>query len=229
MRSVDYSPEVNQINHHDSAALSCGILIPAYNEAQTISTIIRTALESNVGPVLVVDDGSTDDTAHVAKQAGADVLSLEVNQGKGGAVFAGASHLTVDVLVLLDADLTGLTPAHVQALITPVLTDNVDMTRGVFMGGRWATTVAQRVTPQLNGQRAIKRPLLLSVTDLASSRYGIEIAITEQAKRDAWRQKDVFLEGVSQVMKEEKRGFLAGFSTRLRMYAEIIRVLLKRF
>ena len=205
-----------------SPTRSCGVLIPAYNEASRLACVVKTALGAALGPVLVVDDGSTDATAAVAREAGADVLTLPHNLGKGGAVFEGARKLQADVVVMVDADLIGLTEAHLRSLAQPVLDDKVEMTRGIFVGGRWRTTTAQRIAPQLNGQRGIVREQLLEVAGLRLSRYGIEIAITEHAKRARWRTLDVPMPDVSQVMKEEKRGVVPGFLIRLKMYREIL-------
>ena len=212
---------------HGAATTSCAVLIPAYDEARTVADVVRPALLADVGPVLVVDDGSSDGTADAAREAGAEVLVLRDNRGKGGAVVAGAEHLVADVLVLLDADLVGLAPEHVRDLAEPVASGGVDMTRGVFAGGRWRTTTAQRVVPQLNGQRGVRRQLLLAIPGLERTRYGIEVAITEWARQHGWRQADVPLEGVSQVMKEEKRGWLRGLAVRLRMYADILRTMVR--
>jgi glycosyltransferase involved in cell wall biosynthesis len=206
----------------------CGILIPAFNEDKTVAIVARVAVESNLGPVLVVDDGSSDQTVTVAENAGATVLKLPKNLGKGGAVFEGIRALQTEIVLLIDADLTGLTTKHLKDLAQPVLDGKADMSRGVFTGGRWTTTAAQQLTPQLNGQRAIKREKLLKIQGLRDSRYGIEIAITEQAKRENWRTVDVAMPNVSQVMKEEKRGFWQGLKIRLWMYADILRTYLKR-
>ena len=195
------------------------MVVPAYNEAATIAPVVRAALAAGVGPVLVVDDGSSDGTADVAQAAGADVVRLGVNRGKGGALQAGALAAGEDVLVLLDADLVGLRPEHVHA-------GEVDMTRGIFAGGRFRTSLAQRVTPQLSGQRALRREALLGVPGLGASRYGVEVAITRHAIGCGWRFVDVPLAGVSQVMKEEKRGLLKGLGSRARMYGEILSTLL---
>ena len=229
MRLVVSSPAVDAELKLADASLkgSCGVLIPAYNEEATVRPIIEVAKAANLGPVLVVDDGSSDGTGSIAEHADVNVLFLNKNQGKGGAVYAGASALETRVVLLVDADLTGLTPEHLRKLAKPVLEGHVDMTRGDFAGGRWRTTAAQRITPQLNGQRAILREKLLSVPGLKDSRYGIEIAITETAKRDAWRTQKVPLENVSQVMKEEKRGFLRGLQIRLGMYKDILQTWLK--
>jgi glycosyltransferase involved in cell wall biosynthesis len=214
--------------HFPLSTFSCSILIPAHNEEKTIANVIRVALESNLGTVLVVDDGSSDATSQVATQAGAKVLTLEKNLGKGGAVFEGANYLQTPVVVLLDADLTNLGASHIHDLARPVLEGEADMTRGIFSQGRWQTTAAQRITPQLNGQRAILREKLLEVPGLRESRYGIEIAITKQAKREQWKMLEVPMPGVSQVMKEEKRGFWQGLRIRLGMYGDIIGTLLDR-
>lgn len=207
------------------ARATCAVLIPAFDEGRTIASVVAVANAAGLGPVLVVDDGSHDDTGACARAAGAEVLRLERNLGKGGAVAAGLELIASDVVVLLDADLTGLRPEHLRALAAPVLAGEADMTRGVFVGGRWRTTAAQQLTPQLNGQRAIVRELLLEVPGLARSRYGVEVAITEHARRTGWRRLDVPLEGVSQVMKEEKRGLGGGLLVRARMYGEILAAL----
>jgi len=202
------------------------ILIPALDEAHTVASVVRCARGAGIGPVVVVDDGSTDATAQVAQRAGAEVVRLPQNLGKGGALAAGAERRSEEVIVLLDADLTGLRPEHVRALAAPVVAGEAVMSRGVFTEGRWSTTAAQRIAPQLNGQRAVLREHLLEVPGLASSRYGVEVAITEHANAAHWSTVDVPLPGVSQVTKEEKLGVVRGVCKRLRMYAEIVRQVL---
>lgn len=81
------------------------VLIPAYNEAGHIARVV--AATRRYLPVLVVDDGSSDDTARLAAQAGAEVLAQRPNQGKGAALRAGfrrALALGCDAVVTLDAD-----------------------------------------------------------------------------------------------------------------------------
>jgi glycosyltransferase involved in cell wall biosynthesis len=207
---------------------SCAVLIPAYNEAGTVAAVVRVAKEAALGPVVVIDDGSEDDTASAAEAAGAEVLRLSENRGKGGALYAGAAERSEDVIVLLDADLIGMTPAQVRSLAEPVLDDGLDMTRGVFQGGRWSTTAAQRLAPHLAGQRGLRRELLLEVPELETSRYGVEVAITDYAREAAWRTVDVPLEGVSQITKEEKRGLLRGLLVRFGMYGDIVLQVLRR-
>lgn len=220
---MDSSPAENAPG---ARASRCAILIPAYDEAETVARVVRAARAAQLGPVWVIDDGSRDGTGAAARAAGAEVLRLERNRGKGGAVVAGARAVDAEVLVLLDADLIGLTPEHLKALAEPVLCGEAEMTRGMFVGGRMRTSAAQRLAPQLNGQRAVLRRRLGEVAGLATSGYGIEVVLTEAARRGGWRRVDVPMPGVSQVMKEEKRGWWRGVRTRLAMYREIVRALM---
>ncbi len=65
------------------------VVIPAFNEEDSIAQVVRQVKEEGLGDVLVVDDGSADDTARAARRAGAMVLHLPYNLGIGGAVQAG--------------------------------------------------------------------------------------------------------------------------------------------
>lgn len=80
--------------------------IPAYNEATSIEGVVTGALE-HADEVFVVDDGSTDDTATIAREAGATVLEHEQNSGYGGSlktIFREADRAHADHLVILDGD-----------------------------------------------------------------------------------------------------------------------------
>jgi glycosyltransferase involved in cell wall biosynthesis len=129
---------------------ACAV-VPAYNEAGRISRVLDTLHASpSVTEIVVVDDGSADDTAAVVQAHPAAVagklrlIQHNPNRGKGAAMVTGADAATADVVVFLDADLIGLTPAHVDALVQPVLSGKVAMALGVFRGGlrSWPRTSA---------------------------------------------------------------------------------------
>ena len=202
-------------------AASIGILIPAFNEEATVADIVKVALETGLGEVVVVADGCSDATAIVAKTAGARVIEYQSNRGKGGAVAAGVASMTQDTLVLLDADLVNLTPQHVLAMLEPLQTGEADTTVGLFSGGGGITDFGNRATPQWSGQRAIPRALLTRVPDLENRKYAIELAITDQIQLEGLRCKFVNLEGVSQRLKEQKLGLVRGFLRRIKMYWQI--------
>jgi len=105
-------------------------LIPAHDEAARIAdTVQATRSVDTIDRVVVIDDASTDGTGDVAREAGAEVLALDVNRGKGGALQAGLDAVadTADVIVLLDGDL-GATAAQAGLLLQPVLDGSADMT-----------------------------------------------------------------------------------------------------
>lgn len=96
--------------------------IPAHNEAKYIGTIVLKARQ-HVDEVMVVDDGSTDQTADVARLAGASVIRHQQNRGYGASVqtlLAEAKKRNPDVLVLLDADAQH-NPDEIPDLIKPIL------------------------------------------------------------------------------------------------------------
>lgn len=86
--------------------MTCAAVIPCFNEAKTIHPLVL-AMRRQLPLVVVVDDGSTDKTAHVAKNLGAVVIRHKQNQGKGASLQTGLSHalnLGFDWAVTLDGD-----------------------------------------------------------------------------------------------------------------------------
>lgn len=207
---------------------SVAVVIPAHEEAPRVGHVVAAALESGVGSVWVVDDGSRDATEEMARAAGAHTIALLENVGKGGAIAEAVRRIEADLFILLDADLTGLQARHVSALLAPVREGLADTTRGVFEGARWSTTMAQRLAPQLSGQRVVPKDWLADMPALATSRFGVEWLIEHEVRRRNARRVDVTLDGVGQVMKEEKRGAWHGAWSRLRMYRDVVRAMMFR-
>lgn len=203
-------------------------IVPAYNEEERIASVLAVVEQvPQVHEVLVVNDGSTDGTAQaIPRGNGVRCLDLPHNVGKGGALLAGAHTTDADVLVFVDADLIGLTPEHVAALVRPVTEGEADMSVGVFTGGRLCTDLAQRLVPYISGQRAVRRDVFLSVPHLDRVRYGVEVALTHHITRRGLRVSTVPLPGVTHVMKEEKLGMVLGLLSRLRMYRDIFGVVI---
>jgi len=103
-------------------------IIPAFNEEDTIGTVVLRT-KRHVDKVIVVDDGSKDKTAEVAKLAGAEVAQHIQNGGKGSALKTGfkfAEKLYPDVVVCLDADAQH-NPDDIPKVIAPILSGNAEM------------------------------------------------------------------------------------------------------
>ncbi len=193
-------------------------IIPAYNEAERIGAVIQPLRDSAlIDEIIVVDDGSTDNTAEQAGQFAVKVISLSYNKGKAVAMDEGVKATQNDTLLFLDADLVGLTTAHIDNLIRTYNKDNVDMAIGIFSTGRLTS---------LSGQRVIAKNLWQKArNNMNELDFGIEIALTKLAFKEKWTKRTVKLPGVTHVLKEEKHGFWQGLDARFKMYGDIIKSL----
>ena len=182
------------------------VLIPAYNEAERIGATLAAVRQlPNVAQIIVIDDGSQDDTARVAESAGADIVLRQPNAGKGAALQAGLEMASGDILLLLDADL-GDTAGEANQLIAPLLEGRSDMTIATFpvragKGGgiglvvrlsRWGIRklTGRTMTAPLSGQRAVRRDVILDCGGFASG-WGVEVALTVGALRQGYRVLEV--------------------------------------
>lgn len=187
------------------------VVIPARDEAERIGATVAAAMDlPGVDLVVVVDDGSTDQTGRVARAAGARVVRHSRNRGKAGAMESGAEAVRLldgpapRHLLFLDADL-GDTARAASALIEPVRAGEADMTIAVFatrvkLGGhgivvRLARDGIKRASgftaaQPLNGQRCLTRDAFEAARPLAHG-FGVETALTIDLVRKGFRVKEV--------------------------------------
>jgi len=206
------------------------LIIPAYNEEENIEHVLDIVVRvKDFQQIIVVDDGSTDTTYARMSKYPVESIRFENNRGKGAAIWAGVQSARFPYVMLLDADLIGLKEGHLRELIRPVLEEGAMMSLGVFTygTGRFATDWAQKVAPNLSGQRVMHRDLIETLPMLEHTRYGFEVALTRHVRRRGWPVAEVPLHDLTHRMKEEKRGFTRGFAARMRMYWDIMRVLMR--
>ncbi len=204
-------------------------IIPAYNEEKTIGEVVQMVCSVPlIKKVIVVSDGSTDNTALIAKKNGAKVINLKKNLGKGGAMCAGVNNSKEDILLFLDADLIGLKKEHIINLLNPIINNDCQMTVGLFSKGSLSTDLAHKITGFLSGQRAMKRELFNQIPFVEAARYGVETALTKYTKKNNIPVIKVKLYNLTHRTKENKLGLLKGFKMRLKMYKEIIFSILKK-
>ncbi|OAT86509.1 glycosyltransferase family 2 protein [Desulfotomaculum copahuensis] len=210
-------------------------LIPAHNEAARIGDTVRAVFSiPGISEILVVDDGSTDETAAAVRAAGARIYSLPFNLGKGGALNHGAAVCRGDVILLLDADL-GASAAEGIKLLPPILRGAADMTvarfpragrrggfglvKGLARAGIRCYTGLQMESP-LSGQRAVTRRVLERLLPFAPG-YGVEVALTIKAARLGFKVLEV---PVNMTHQETGRDW-AGFVHRGRQFGHVLRTL----
>ena len=205
------------------------IIIPAYNEEARILSVLQAAKASKLKTeIIVVDDGSKDRTAEVARTVeGIKVIKLKANRGKGGALVTGVQATKASIVAFVDADLGGLQGQHIDDIIRPLLNEQCDMCVGIFRGGKVWSDMAQRITPYLSGQRALKRELFEAVPYMADLRMGVEWALTNTAEKRKAKVIRVLLRGVSNCAKEQKMGIVNGLKARGIMYMEITEAMVK--
>lgn len=215
------------------------VLIPAYNEADKISDTVAASFGlPGVTQVVVVDDGSTDDTAERAKAAGAEVKRVTPNQGKGNALNQGARVVSGEIVVLLDGDL-GATAAEAGKLIVPIMDQEADMTvakitsskksggfglvRGLARKGvRFLTGNDFNCT--LSGQRAMSREALIGLLPFSAG-YGVEVGMTVKALNRGFSLLEVPV-----AMKHSETGKdLKGFIHRGKQFIHILIVFIRLY
>ncbi|KAF5039489.1 Glycosyl transferase family 2 [anaerobic digester metagenome] len=134
--------------------------IPADNEGMVIGSVVLQA-RLHADPVIVVDDGSADRTADIARLAGADVIEMPENGGKAKAMMAGfawARALSYEAVVMLDGD-GQHNPAQIPAVAAPVLAGEADL----VIGSRFLEIQAEIPKYRIAGQKVLNGFTNLSV------------------------------------------------------------------
>ncbi|WP_101773010.1 glycosyltransferase family 2 protein [Peptostreptococcus faecalis] len=219
------------------------VIIPAFNECERIeSTLDSIAKIDIINQIIVVDDGSNDDTGNVLKQYSSEKLTYMLkskNEGKGKALEDGLKMLDsqADIVVFLDADL-GETSSEVVKIINPVIEDKCDVCIARFRpatkkGGmgfvkRLAKNSVYEMTgvelnATISGQRAFKREVIEKF-DTIPDGYGVEVGMTIDILKWGYSVEEVIVD----MTHNETGRDLAGFMHRAKQYLHIKKVVNKK-
>ncbi len=216
------------------------IIIPAYNEANKIKDTLENIIDiKEINEIVVVDDGSSDNTVEIASNVKNDkikIFKLDKNRGKGYALNYGlkSAMKNADIIGFLDGDL-GSSSSEVQKLITPILNDEADVTIAKFppakkkgglgfVKGLAKESVLEitgiELEATLSGQRIFKKEVLEKFDEIPFG-YGVEVGMTIDMLKHGYKIKEVL---VNMTHSETGRN-LKGFIHRGKQYYHIKKVL----
>ncbi|CAK8715822.1 Glycosyltransferase involved in cell wall bisynthesis [Candidatus Electrothrix aarhusensis] len=219
------------------------IVIPVYNEAEVVGQVIKDVRAHGFPHIIVVDDGSTDESWCVASAHDVLALRLKVNRGKGAAVKTGimaANLLNADVIVTMDGD-GQHDPADIKPLITPILEGKNDVVLGSRLLHRedmpFIKVIANNVgnfftwlfygllvSDSQSGFRAYSRYAAL-IIDTKADKYEYDSKVIREIKNNRLRFTEVPVQTLYTSYskgKKNKQGFINGLVTLYRMVWKLI-------
>ncbi len=210
-----------------SSLQKASCIICAYNEEKRIGGVLA-VLEGHalIAETIVVDDGSTDGTADIVrKYPWVRLISQEQNAGKSAALAIGIAAAKNEFLVLLDADLIGLTKQNVTDLVEPVLSGDADMTISIRKNSLGVYKLLD--LDFISGERAFRKSLIANHLDVIAllPGFSLEVFINELAIKHTLAVKTVRWKNVTNPRKSSKTGLLKGTLGDLMMMRDILKVL----
>ena len=169
-KSTRYPVHKENQRFRGTSSQNITVILPAYNEEVSIGSIVLLS-RLYADNVIVVDDGSTDWTAEVARKAGAEVVVHGVNRGKAEALKTGfktAAAIGADIIVTMDPD-GQHNPADIPKLVAPILEGNAEMVNGSrYLNYPGKYTSIFRRTGQTMRDTTVKMNFNLKITDAQS-------------------------------------------------------------
>lgn len=211
------------------------VVIPAFNESQTLAELIQTLQQQYPDfEILVIDDGSNDNTAVVAADAGASVVSHPYNIGNGAAVKSGIRAAKGDILVFMDGD-GQHDPEDIQKLldnlpafdmVVGARTKGCHASFGRALGNRiynWLGTYVTKfpIKDLTSGLRAIKADVARSFLHMLPNTYSYPTTITLGVLRSGWSVKYI---PIKTCKRETGSSNISIFRDGVRFFMIIIRI-----
>ena len=220
----------------ENETMKLSVVIPCYNECNTIETIIDAVEKCGVTPIeiIIVDDCSRDGTRELLKSSlesrVSKVVYHDYNQGKGAALRTGFAHATGDIVVVQDADLE-YDPKELSLLMEPIIQGRADVVFGSrftgggphrvvyfwhMIGNRFLTLLSNmftniNLTDMETCYKMFKREVIQGIT-IEETRFGFEPEITAKVAKGNWRIYEMGISYYGRTYAEGKKiGWRDGF------------------
>ncbi|MBI2650337.1 glycosyltransferase family 2 protein [Candidatus Woesearchaeota archaeon] len=206
-------------------------VVPVYNEEKTIGNVLKVLTSSNqIGNILVVDDGSIDNTPKVLKKIKSKklkIIKLKKNSGKGSAVRVATKKLKSDIILFIDSDLIGLKEEHIKKLLDPVINKNAAMVIGLRDKGNAFANMLMPYFPLTGGERAILAKVFMAIrkSPLIEG-WGLESVMNDYCKKKKLNIAKVKLDGMDHIGLQTKKYGLMAF---LKEIYDVILIKIKLF
>jgi glycosyltransferase involved in cell wall biosynthesis len=207
----------------DDSIVTC--IIPAYNEEARISNVLDVVVESpDIDEIIVVNDGSADGTAELVRKYESNyerinLIDLQPNRGKAYALKQGITAARGNIILLLDADLDGLTIDNIKQLLVPVVDGDIDMTLSLRKNSLFIYKLFG--LDLVSGERAISKQILENLQEYEDARFGFESILNEHIIDNKLKFDVVKWNNVTVAPKHKKVGFWKGIKGEMDMIREI--------
>ena len=201
-------------------------IVCALNEAPTIGNVLNALTKSKkIGEIIVISDGSRDQTAVIARAFGVQVIEHKRRKGKAQSMHEGVSKAQGESILFLDADLYNITTKHIDLLIATHTKDKQSMVVGLRDRG-WLLNMIARAFPRISGERILPRDLFEKTPDRFKKGYQIEAALNATARFYNREISTVRLKGVTVRTKLQKNSTVYALTQYLSMSAQVLSGLL---
>jgi glycosyltransferase involved in cell wall biosynthesis len=203
--------------------VSC--IIPAYNEGPRIRTVLQVVYKHPlIDEIIVVDDGSTDDTQSIVREfPDVRLIVNKENRGKSYSVARGVTESSGDYILMLDADLHGLRSEDIISLVDPVKKGRAKVSMSIRKNApAWMKLIKVDL---MTGERMLPKSMFIPhIQEIMALRsYALEVFLNRIIIKNKYTINPVLLKNVQDELKTTKQGVFSGVKLFLSMWRDILK------